>query len=89
MDMKKIIIKTIKSLMCLIFTAPVWLLKAAMFPFFAMGIDIEVRYNDGVKIVFKNDCKVCDYQFPNGAIVRYHVDGRREVLQYARQGISC
>ena len=47
--------------------------------------DIEVRYSDGAIITFKNGLKFGDHQFPNGAIVRYFADGRREVLRQARQ----
>lgn len=49
--------------------------------------DIEMSYSDGIKIIFKNGGTVYDHQFPNGAIVRYFVDGRRVVLREAIQRV--
>lgn len=50
--------------------------------------DITVSYCDGVKVVFQNGVKVYDHQFPNGAVVRYFADGRRQVLREVVQQVQ-
>jgi len=50
--------------------------------------DIEVSYSDGMRVKFRNGLKFGDHQFPNGAIVRYFADGRREVLREAVQQVQ-